>query len=81
MRTDLRFPVPEGRAWETFCNKQKCGLIDLHEENVETAKYLTELELQGVQCEVYLDFEVYKLCLDLTVVFTVFRSNKDMIKT
>ena len=61
MRTDLRFPVPEGRAWETFCNKQKCGLIDLHEENVETAKYLTELELQGVQCEVYLDFEVYKL--------------------
>ena len=61
MRTDLRFPVPEGRAWETFCTKQKCGLIDLHEENVETAKYLTELELQGVQCEVYLDFEVYKL--------------------
>ena len=61
MRTDLRFPVPEGPAWETFCTKQKCGLIDLHEENVETAKYLTELELQGVQCEVYLDYEVYKL--------------------
>ena len=60
MRTGLRFPVPEGPAWETLCN-EKCGVLNLHAENVEAAKYLTELELQGVQCEVYLDYKTYKL--------------------
>jgi len=61
MRTDVRFPVPEGSAWETFCSQQKCGMLDLHKENVEAAKYLTELELQGVRCEVYIDYKAYKL--------------------
>ena len=60
LKRNLRFPIPEGTAWEAFVN-EKCGLLDHHGENIEAAKYLTELEYHGVQCEVYLDYNVYKM--------------------
>ena len=59
LRRGLKFPLPEGPAWEQFAS-EKLGVSDHHMENVEAAAYLTELEFLGVQCEVFMEFEIYK---------------------
>jgi hypothetical protein len=57
----IRFPIPAGDHWDTYVNEKHCGIHDDHAENVEVAAYLTELEYLGVQCEVFMEFDVIKL--------------------
>ena len=63
-KVGTKFPIPLGTRWESYNRSRIEGMNDDIHEDEHTCRYLTALEMQGIEMRVLLDSEMIKSLCD-----------------